>query len=63
MTGYEKVHQRNIFIINIVNIAMLFLLLPSYGAYAAAWITTITMSVTNLVSLWYTRKIAFPPSN
>ena len=62
MTGYEKLHQRNIFIINIANIGLLFLLLPSYGAYAAAWITTITMSVTNLVSLWYTRKIAVTPS-
>jgi O-antigen/teichoic acid export membrane protein len=59
MNGYEKIHSRNTLIIMLFNIAALFVLVPSFGVIAAAWITTIIMASKNLLSWYFVHKLIY----
>lgn len=62
MSGYERLHRKNTLILTSVNIALLFIVVPSYGVYGAAWVTAIAMATKNLVSLYYVETLILKKS-
>lgn len=52
MAGFEKQFRTITLILTAFSMILMFILIPNYGVWAAAWITSITMAVKNVVS-WY----------
>lgn len=57
MAGYEKVQRRITLIITAIYVILLLLVVPTYELYGAAWVTTITVSIKNLVSFYFSNKL------
>ena len=56
MSGYEKLHRKNTIVIAAMTLLLLLILIPKYGVFAAAWITSLSMAVRNFVSWYYCKK-------
>ncbi len=61
MTGFEKTHRRNTLILTLINVMLLMVIVPSYGLYGAAWVTSIIVSTKNIVSFYFVNKLIFKP--
>ena len=59
MSGFEKLCRRNTLVITSINIVALFIFIPEYGVIAAAIITSLSMAIKNLVSLFYVNKLIY----
>ncbi|MEM7513120.1 MAG: oligosaccharide flippase family protein [Bacteroidota bacterium] len=53
-TGYEKFVNKMIFIGIGINISMNWILIPHYGAIAAAWSTVVSLGLMGIGYIWYT---------
>jgi len=52
MAGFEKKFRAITLILTSVSIVLMLILIPIYGVFAAAWITSISMALKNIIS-WY----------
>ena len=59
MSGYEKVHRLNSMVIAGITVIAMVVFVPMYGVIAAAWVTTITMALLNIVSLFYVNRYVY----
>ncbi|MDX2369992.1 MAG: oligosaccharide flippase family protein [Colwellia sp.] len=53
MTGHEKTHRRNSVASSLFTIVLMYWLIPLHGILAAAWISSASMAMFNLISLYY----------
>jgi O-antigen/teichoic acid export membrane protein len=59
MAGHEKVHRRNSVVMSLLIIILLCWLIPLYGIFAAAWISSFSMAMFNLISLYYVNRFIY----
>ncbi|WED20638.1 oligosaccharide flippase family protein [Vibrio sp. JC009] len=56
MTGYEKLMRNNVVVSSLVMGIGGYLFIPNYGTYGAATVTTIAISIQNLLGVWMVKK-------
>lgn len=59
MAGYEKIHRRNAIVMAIFTVFSTSVLVPIYGVMAAACLSTITISIFNLLSLYFVKSLIY----
>ena len=56
MTGQERIHRRNTILIALFSVLATFVAVSEYGVVGAAWVTSITLLMLNLISWYYVKK-------
>lgn len=59
MAGYEKVHRLNSIFIVIFTVIVTLIFVPIYGVVAAAWVTTVALTMFNLLSLFFVNRYIY----
>jgi len=59
MSGFEKTHRRNAILVSLLTVTAMYITVPRFGIVAAAWVTTITMILFNLISLYFVNRCIY----
>jgi O-antigen/teichoic acid export membrane protein len=59
MAGFEKLHKRNTLVLVGINVIALLIVVPSYGVYGAAIVTSTMIAVKNMLALFFVHKLIY----